>query len=236
MVMQLLITYFLWQAIFTNRDELFGYTQSLILTYILLSSLLRTFIMGTRTQDIGIFIYTGDLSNWLIRPISFLRFCISREIADKGINFLFATFEVIALFVILRPSIFIQTNTEFLLLTVISVIIGTIVFFSFSTLLSYFAFWTHEVWGPRFLSFILIEFFGGILFPLDILPKQLYAISLTLPFPYFIYFPLKLYLGQLSTEGITYGFTIGFFWMICFWLLTNYFWHKGLRTYTAHGR
>ncbi len=236
MVIQLLVTYFLWMAIFSEKKELFGYSQSMILTYILLSSSMRTLTMSTRTQDIGILINSGDLSNWLIRPISFIKNCISREIADKSLNFIFSLLELILLFILLQAPFFVQSNFLVLLLTTFAISLGVLLFFYFSTILSYLAFWTQDIWAPRFLSFIFIEFFAGILFPIDILPKPLLLLSQSLPFHYFIYFPLKVYLGQLSAPMLLQGFTIGIIWVYGLWFISNTLWTKGLRIYTAQGR
>lgn len=235
-VMQLLVTYFLWWAIFSERQDFFGYTQSMILTYILLSSLVRTIVLGTTTMEIGNVINQGDLSNYLIRPIKFLRFYLAQDVADKLLNLSFAVIEVTVLFLILRPQIFIQTNPMYLILTMLAIVIATVLYFYFSFLLGLLGFWTPDIWAPRFLSFVIMEFFAGGLFPLDILPKPLFLVSQSLPFFYFIYFPLKVYLGQLSMPVIAQGLLVGGFWVGGLWLVSNFTWKKGLRVYTAEGR
>lgn len=236
MVMQILVVYFLWWAIFRGHNLLFGYTQGMMLTYILLSSIVRPFSMGTRTQEVGYLINEGDLSNYLIRPVNFIRVYMSRDIADKALNVIFAAVEVTLLYFILKPPIYLQTNVVLLVFTGVALIIGAILFFYFSMMLSYLAFWTPDVWAPRFLSFVLIEFFAGMLFPLDILPKYLFNLSNALPFSYFIYFPLKVYLGQLNFQAVVTGLTVGIVWIFGFKMLSDIMWKKGLQVYTAEGR
>lgn len=234
--MQLLVAYFLWWAIFSEHTTLFGYTQSMILTYILLSSVVRPFVMGTRTQEIGAMINDGSLSNYLIRPINFFRLFFSRDLADKSLNIFFATIEITLLMILLRPSIYLQMNGSVLVLTGFALVIGAMLFFYFSLLLSFLGFWTPDVWAPRFLSLVLVEFFGGMLFPLDILPAPLYQMSSVLPFSYFIYFPLKVYLGQLGSSSILFGMMIGVLWVIGFKFFVEGMWRRGLKIYTAEGK
>lgn len=236
MVMQILVTYFLWWAIFQGHNELFGYSQSQILTYILFTSLARTIVMATRTQEVAMIINNGDLSNLLIRPVGFLGYAISRDIADKSLNIIFSIFEVSMLIFLLHPTIYIQTNVFILSLTLLSLFLGGTLFFYFSLLLSYIGFWTQDIWSPRFLSFIFIEFFAGMLFPLDIMPQLLFKLTQSLPFYYFIYFPIKVYLGQLSMLAIAQGFFIGIVWFGVFWYVSSVIWKKGLRVYTAEGK
>ncbi len=236
LVIQLLVVYFMWWALFSGHHELFGYSQSAMLTYILFSSFVRPFVMGTRTQEVAEYIRSGSLSNYLVRPMNFLGFCASRDVADKLLNVLFALFEIIVLYLLLRPELYIQTDVIVMSLSFIAVIMGMILFFYFSLLISYMGFWTPDVWAPRFLSFVFAEFFTGALFPLDILSGPLYLISKSLPFYYFIYFPLKVYLGQLSSMEIIQGFSIGLVWTAGLWLLARVVWSRGLLAYTAEGK
>ncbi len=236
MVMQLLVAYFLWLAIFTNKQQLFGYTQSMMLTYVLFVNVVRTIVGGTRTQDIGVMIQSGALSNYLIRPLNFFRFAISRDIGDKALNALCALGEFLLLFALFRPEIYLQTNIVTLLASIIALTFSVIMFFEFSLLLSFLGFWTNEIWAPRFISFVLMEFLGGVLFPLDILPKALFSIAQILPFGYFIYFPIKVYLGQLTLPDMMSGLSVSIFWVIFFWYLVQRTWKRGLGAYTAEGK
>ncbi len=226
----------MWLAIFSEHKELFGYTQAAMLTYVLFSSFVHPFVMGTRTQEVSEFIRSGSLSNYLVRPMRFLGFCASRDIADKLLNVIFAVFEIIVLYFLLRPPLMIQTNVVMTLLAFVALVMGMILFFYFSLLISYFGFWTSDVWAPRFLLYVMMEFFTGALFPLDILPAPLYALSQSLPFYYFIYFPLKVYLGQLAPMAMLQGFLVGLVWVGGLWGLAHIVWMRGLRVYTAEGK
>lgn len=236
MLVQHVVTYFLWLAIFSGQSMLFGYTQSMMLTYVLLSVVIRPLTLGTRTQDVGTMINNGSLSNYLVRPIHFFTFLWSRDITDKIVNIFFAIIEIVILIVLLKPQVFVQTNFVILLLVFFSATMGIVLFFYFSLLLSLLGFWTSDIWAPRFFSFVLVEFFAGNLFPLDILPNQLFVFSSFLPFGYFVYFPLKIYIGQLTSTSLLQGFLIGIVWIAIFKIITDVVWSKGLKVYTAEGR
>ncbi len=235
-VIQRLVVYFLWWAIFSNRQEIFGYTQSTMLTYILVSNIIGTIVLGTTTMSIGNMINSGELSNFLIRPLSFFRYFIARDIGDKLMNVSFSIVEVLLLFALLRPPIAAPTNPLIWVWFLVAVAIGIAMYFLFSFLLGLLGFWSADIWAPRFLSFVIMEFFAGGLFPLDILPTPLFALSQSLPFSYFLYFPLKVYLGQLSSTAVVQGLMIGILWCVGFWYLVSIVWKKGLRVYTAEGR
>lgn len=80
------------------------------------------------------------------------------------------------------------------------------------------------------------SFLAGAYFPLDILPKPIFAVFQLLPFGYSLYFPLKVYLGQLSLTQIYFGLLISIVWVFGLLLIAQFVWTKGLKVYTAWGK
>ena len=236
MVMQILVVYFLWWAIFSNRQVFAGYTESMMLTYILLSSVVRTIVLSTTTMEIEDIINEGNLSNHLVRPFSFFSYYIARDTGDKLLNLLCSVVEVAALLLILRPPIFIQGSPLVIVGAFAAAGLGMVLYFLYNMIFGFMGFWTQDVWAPRFLSFVIMEFLAGSIFPLDILPKTLFLISKSLPFYYFLYFPLGIYLGKITGWDLVYGFAGAFLWVGIFAIAVRYLWRKGLRAYTAEGR
>lgn len=236
-VLQLLVTYFLWWAIFQTREgEIFGYTQSLILTYILGTSFLRAIVFSSRTAEVGDEINRGNLTNFLLKPISYLKYWFTRDLADKLLNISFALFELTAIYFLLRPNLFLQTNFLNLFFFVLAIPLALVLYFYINFLLGLLAFWTPDVWAPRFVFLIFLEFFAGALFPLDILPSFLFETLKILPFSYLLFFPLKIYLGQVNFTQIIQGFLISLVWILFFYQLIQFVWRRGLRIYSAEGR
>jgi ABC-2 type transport system permease protein len=236
MVMQILVTYFLWWAIFSNRQVFAGYTESMMLTYILLSSVVRTIVLSTTTMEIGDIIHEGNLSNHLVRPFSFFSYYIARDTGDKLLNLLCSVVEVAVLLLILRPPIFIQGSPLVIVSAFAAAGLGMVLYFLYNMIFGFMGFWTQDVWAPRFLSFVIMEFLAGSIFPLDILPKTLFFISKSLPFYYFLYFPLGIYLGKITGWDLVYGFAGACVWIGIFALAVRFLWSRGLHVYTAEGR
>lgn len=235
-VLWFLMGYFLWNAIMPTTGNLFGYSRNLMLTYILVASFMSAIVSSSRTSEVGENINSGNLSIFLLKPFSYFKYWFSRDIGDKLMNISFALLELTILFLLLKPPIFIQTNLFILLLTVLAVGLAILLNFFIGMILSMIAFWSPEVWGPRFIFYILVSYFGGSFFPLDILPTQLFNIFRLLPFTYLYYFPTKIYLGNISFSEILIGFAISTAWCFLLYLVTSMVWKKGLRIYEAYGR
>lgn len=235
-IIGVLTIYFLWLSILPKNTTLAGYNQQLMLTYILGTSIISSIVMSSRTAEIGENINNGDLSIFLIRPINYFKYWFAKDMGDKLMNILFSIAELSILYFILKPSLFVQTNIIFLFPFIIATILGLFLYFFFSCLLGLFGFWSPDVWGPRFIFYVVVSFFAGGLFPLDILPKPIFTFFQALPFTYFLYFPLKIYLGQLSMTQIFIGLLIAVVWIFLLNKILQFTWNKGLKQYSAVGR
>lgn len=234
--LQLLTLYFFWLAMTSQTSNLFGYSQKLMITYILGTSLIGSIVLSSKTGEVGENINNGDLSIFLIRPINYFYYWLARDLGDKAMNILFSIFELTILYLIFHPSLFVQTDFVFIILSFLSTILALILYFLFNLLLGFIGFWSPEIWGPRFIFYIIITFFAGGLFPLDILPNALFSVFKLLPFSYLLYFPIKIYLGQINITEIYTGIFVSLAWIIFMYLIVKSVWIKGLRSYTAQGR
>lgn len=235
-VLNLLITYFLWIAILPVGKTLFGYSQTLMVTYILGTAFIGSLVTSSRSASIGDQIVSGELSNFLVRPFNYFFYWFARDAGDKAINVAFALCEFSLIFLLLRPPLFLQTNVFSLVIFSLAVLLAIGIFFTFNMLTGIAGFWVEETWSLRFLIFIIIQFLAGGLFPLDILPKPLATLFSFLPFPYLLYFPMKIYLGQLSFPQIFFGLGVSLVWLILLWQVAMVFWRIGLKNYSAQGR
>lgn len=234
-VLQLLVVYFVWWTVFESQSSIFGYTQSSILTYILVAALIRAIILSSRVIDVAGQINEGNVVNFLLKPLSFIGYYFSRDIADKLLNISFVVVEITLLILLLKPQIVVQTDPVILFLVFVAALSGVLLYFSIAFILGMSAFWLENAWGAYFLLFVFTEGLGGGLFPIDILPNGISQTLMLTPFPYLIYFPAKLYVGGLSDGQIIQGFLSLGFWLIGMWFIMSKVLEKGLKRFTAFG-
>lgn len=235
-VVGLLISYFLWTSVMPDKGMLFGYSKELMVTYVLLAPIIYSIVFSTRTHEMAENINNGDLSLFLIKPFGYFKYWFARDFGDKAMNISFCLVEFGLLILILKPNIFLQKNPLYLTLFLISVVLAIVLHFFIGCLMSMIGFWSPEVWAPRFIFYTLVSFFAGSMFPLDILPTGLFNFLKLLPFTYLQYYPVKIYLGQLSLMEVLQGFSISLVWIGIAYFSVKAVWRKGLRMYTAAGR
>jgi len=236
-VVSFLALFFFWQAVYSGRQEIFGYQREQMLSYIVGVSVLRGIVFGSRTADLAGMIRSGDLVNrFLLRPWSIVKAFFCRDLAAKFLDIIFITLEIYLISRLMRVELFLPKSWGMIILFVIACLLSTLLYFFISFLLSTIAFWVDNVWAPRWLfGIIFLEFMSGAFFPLDVLPSFVLKIINLTPFPYLIYFPLKIGLGQLAFGKIASVLMIMVFWLILAVLLTGSVWRKGLKSYSAYG-
>ena len=237
-ILQFFGVYFLWLAIFINQDTVFDYSKSVMLTYVVGTAILRSFVFSSRSVSVGVEIANGDLNNYLVKPLSYLKNWLSRDLADKLLNIIFLTIELFLIVLIIKPPIIAPPSFFHLIIFFFAVILAMMMYFLFSFLISSFTFWypEHDGWPLRFFIFMIIEFLAGGLFPLDILPKLAFKIFSFLPPAYLIFYPIQIYLGRLDFNQMSSTILIMLAWLLVLYKLSRIVWKKGLKIYGAYGR
>lgn len=206
-----------------------------MLTYILLMSFLSDLIFSSKIHEISVEIMHGDIINRILKPLSFFSFIITKELADKLVNVTFSLIEIFLLILILNPPLVLPHSLDAFIVALIFILIGIILSFFVSWSISMIAFWSSEIWAPRFIYFMMVFMLAGNYFPLDILPELLYNILLFTPFPYFIFIPAQIYLKGIPSITPVY-LVMGTFWIMIFYTISQYLWHKGMKEYSFYGK
>ncbi|NCO12039.1 MAG: hypothetical protein AUJ41_01020 [Candidatus Pacebacteria bacterium CG1_02_43_31] len=223
-----------WTVIFTSNNSAFGYSKESMITYIFLVAFLQSMIIASSLNGLASRLYSGEISNYLLKPINLFGLFAIQEIADKIKNLLFLFLESLFLFLIFKPIIVFPDLKLFLLFLIWS-FGGLILNFIITLLFGSLGFWSPQVWGPKFLFFMILDFTAGKLFPLDILPIMLQKIIYLTPFPYLSFVQIQLFLNRLNSQDILKHTVILVFWIFILGTITNKIWKKGLKSYESVG-
>lgn len=224
-----------WTVIFTSNSSAFNYTQDSMITYIFLVSFLQSMIIASALNGLAYQVYSGEISNHLLKPFNLFSYFAVQEIADKAKNIGFLLIEIFILFLIFKPII-VLPQLGVLSLFILWSFLGMILNFIISLLFGAFGFWSPDTWGPRFLFFMILNFTAGKMFPLDILPEVIQKILYLTPFPYLSFVQIQLFLGRLNSQEIFNHSLILVIWLILLGGFASLLWKKGLKSYESVGR
>ena len=228
--------YFLWSALLVQGNQVLGYNREQLLTYVLMMTLLRAWVLGCVTDRIPSEIAKGKIIDVLLRPISYMGYWATQDVANKSINLLSAVLELTLFILCVSAPLFYPKDLVVWLGFGFSTLLAMVLYFQMSYMLGVLGFWTSQSWGPRFSFEVILEFCAGAYFPIDFLPLVAQKVLHLLPFPYLIFYPLSIYLERVPKEDIFQILLTQMVWIFILGLLTRYLWVKGIKRFSAEGR
>lgn len=233
-----LIVVFLWMAVYrgAGRGAIGGYSLAEMITYLLGSGLINTFILNTaENPETSQSIQDGTLSGLLIQPISPCSIWLARDLGSKVFFAVLGLIGYGVVFLCFRNYILLSVGLQQLLLFALAAALGGLLQFLLFQALSLLAFWVENTYGLRFTMRVIMEVVGGAIIPLSFFPQTLQAIFSVLPFPLMIYLPMRIYLGKISADEVMLQFLAEGAWIVGLAFLNMVIWQRGVRRYVSMG-
>lgn len=226
----------IWLAIFASVDVVGGYDRHEMVTYVTLTWLFTFFTSTYGIEDhVSQHIRDGKLSEFLIKPISYLRYMTVLSLGRSSLPSFYGIFVIFAFMAIFRKMLVFPDSPWAVLLIIAILLVGILIRLLLSIMVGMISFWTNDVSGINYTINTIIRFFSGNFAPLNLLPKALYNFTLWTPFVYITYFPAQIYLGKVDAVRGVYGLMIEILWLFILYWLIKAIWHFGVRKYEASG-
>lgn len=236
-VFYFLMVYFLWTGVFSDNTQVFGYNQTQILTYIFATLFVGTVVRSQLSLEIGGEIASGNITNYLVRPVGYLKYWFTRDLANKSLNTAFSLLEISLLFMIFKPVLKLPSDPLYIILFLLSLSTAVVIAFFVGVLVRSMAFWSPDnTWAATFFYMVVGDLLSGTIFPLDVLPPLVYNLLQLTPFPYMTYIPTVVFLEKFDPATTIRLVAQSFIWVALISFLTMRVWKKGLRAYAAEGK
>ena len=235
----LMATIYLWRTIYADKGEMGtvgNYSLAAMTSYYLLVTIVDSLTAVSEDDwQIAADIKDGNISQFLLKPIDYLVYRLCLFLSGRLIYTMVAAGPV-ALFIFLLRDYFVPpASATALAWFIVSVILTALLQFFLSYTMALLAFWVMEVSTFIFIAFAFEYIAGGHLFPLDILPAGAQMVLSFTPFPYLLFFPVSIYLGQATTLALHQGLLIQLGWVVGFYAAARFVWSRGVRKYSAVG-
>lgn len=227
--------YSFWNALLGAKQSFMGYSRPEMLTYVLIMNVLRSFVFTGRGWQLVGEISNGKIASYLVRPLSYHGYALSLDLAQKTVHVLSAVFEISLLAFLVRGELYIPQSSMAWMLFVVAAVISSLLFFFMEFLISTLAFWTSESGGPLFCFELFLQFAAGAFFPLDVLPPALRTALSATPFPYMVFFPIRILLGKVGPSQACRLIAFESLWLAAFAAASVALWRRGLNSYSAEG-
>ncbi|KKU90901.1 MAG: hypothetical protein UY21_C0015G0016 [Microgenomates group bacterium GW2011_GWA1_48_10] len=226
----------LWGTIFRGKQSVGGFDLGQIVTYYILVELIDIFYMTASARVLTRDINTGDLSNYLVKPINYWNYLL---FYSYGNQLGYVSLGIVILLVASRilPSLFfVQTNIIFIIQTALLLSVSSMLYFQIFFLIGAMTFWLSD--SSHFRSGVkqLIGVLGGRWAPLAFFPLWAQEILNYTPFPYLFNFVVKAYQGGLKPTEFLNLFCIELLWLGALLFVGRIVWKKGMISYASFGK
>jgi ABC-2 type transport system permease protein len=174
----------------------------------------------------------GHLSHFLLRPFSPIWHYIAGHIGERLVR-LPVVLALIGLCFALYPSAAFVPSLSDLLLGFAVIAFVLLTRFVMQLASAMMCFYTDRASNIETLQFTAYMFLSGAIAPLEMFPPQVRAFAELTPYPYFVYLPARILMGEPAP--VAQGFTVMTLWGLVFLGLQQIGWRRGLRHYSSYG-
>lgn len=231
-----LVTIWLWQGIAAGRTSIGGFSETELVTYLIGTSFIASYyFLAAQGDEINDEINRGFLSVILVRPLSPLLTWFVRDQARKLMTLTVGGSGLLLVALYYRQLLLPPADLSAVALLIIFVLLGSVLHFLLFSLFALFAFWSEQTWGERFMLRIVGELAAGVIIPLSLLPHVIYQTAAFLPFKFFAYVPMQLYLGKLEPSAVVGELIQLVGWLAVLGVSVLVTLRRGLRAYAGEG-
>lgn len=226
----LLITYFLWNAIYQSspNDVINGFNFQEMVIYIFIARIVTDMIHVELLWIIGDDIKTGSIAMQLIKPISYRTRLFAQSFGQMGAFVSIIAGPILIIGTILLHYALNIPYPSFLgvILFIVTVILAYFILLYLDFILGMVAFKTLATFGIGNLKGAIINFLSGALIPLSFFPLWAQDIFHFLPFSSVIYTPTMILMGKYNIDMAINAIIIQIIWVIILMLCANFVWKK----------
>ena len=233
----LLGTVFIWGAIFEAKGGgINSFDYASVVYYFLLVLVLDSLITpGDDEWQVATDIRDGQMNAFLVKPMNYLVYRLALFVSNRLLYTLMTLPVIILVFVVFRHYLVWPSSGTTWILTIISVFMAASLQFLIAYSVAMLAFWMLEISTVVFIIYSFEYFLSGHMFPLGLMPMAFQNILKLLPFPYEIYFPISIFMGQVHGAELWKGLLIQFCWVLIIAFGADTLWQRGLKQYQAVG-
>ena len=225
------IQWVLWYALFKigGAKEIAGMGYTDMIHYTMISLLFTQVRGGDHDFELAEMIRSGQLSNYLLRPVGVVEFVWLRGVAPRLFIAALCLVAGIALEIHLGVSPVRMIGSMFM------AILGNIIHYQLGAALATVSFLWEEAYSVLMVKNMAVSFLSGELLPLTLFPPSMQWIWKSTPFYLFVYGPTQFALGRWSTEMYWQQIGISFAWIIGAFILIRVSWSLGTKRYLSLG-
>lgn len=210
-----------------------GFTPEKFAAYFALVFLIGEIVSSTAAEEIESDIHSGDIGSYLLKPFNIAIYYYLVEMASAMVRITPIFFLVAGVFLCSKAGDYL--SLKYFLPAMLCVIFGFTINYLLYFVGGLAAFWSDQASSFDMVLTYMLTLFGGVLAPLALYPAWMQSILEWSPFPYIINFPIRVMMGELTSEQVVNGLVFQVVLVVSLSLLAHLVWAKGVKRYSVFG-
>lgn len=231
--LEILAQILIWVALLGSGSR-FDTTLTQMVTYLILTRIISMLFATSAGDEISAKINDGSIANDFARPLNFKMYLLCGELGGNLFKVL-VVFVPIGVVVGLLYGFMLPPTPLQGLAFLASLALGALLTFYYGYVLGLFSFWLirnpFTKWHFRNVELI----FSGQFFPLWLYPAWLSRLTEFLPFRYFTYEPLAIYLGKTPVSEIPRVLALQAIWLALLYAAERLLWRRACKKVLVQG-
>lgn len=223
----------IYKALYSGAEEVNGITFSMVTTSFVLSLCLSN-VYTFNDEFIEKKLKDGSIANEFLKPVNFRGRILFENLGE---NFFNICFNFLPVFLIASFFSDVQNpnSIKSFILFIISAILGYLILWEISFIVQALAFWMYRVWGIATIKDVVIYIFSGSAIPLWFMPDWVLNFIKLTPFDSIYFTPVKLYLGQISSNDFIFNLGRQSLWIAILYIIGEILWKYGEKKVVVQG-
>ncbi|MGK5085567.1 ABC-2 family transporter protein [Bdellovibrionota bacterium FG-1] len=225
------IQWVLWYALFKlgGANQVAGMNYLDMVHYTLTSLLFSQIRGGDLDFELAEMVRSGQLSNYLLRPVSLMEFVYLRGLGPKLL------IAGLALLIGVSVGMSIGLSPGRLVASMGLALIGNLIHFQLSAAIAAASFIWEEAYSILMVKNMIVGLLSGELLPLNMFPHSMQWIWKATPFYLYVFGPTQYALGHWSHWEFIQQLGIAGLWLLVGWGLIRVTWGHGIKHYLSLG-
>lgn len=198
------------------------------ITYTLINTLIIKKCLICISGELSTSIYNGNIEIDIIRPITIKRI-LTMKIIGRNIFSLCSFSLPIIVVTIFLWGIQKPFDCIALMYSMITAILGQIIFWLYESILGYTAFWLKANWYLFYIELAVLGVFGGTVIPMWFYPSWLQTICKWLPFKYIGYESIDIYLHGCEQYVFIEIILMQVGWIVILFICEKIIWSRAIK-------
>ncbi len=234
LVVEPVIFLMVWQAAATTQGGLAGnYSPGDFAAYFMVMMVVNHLTFTWIMYQYSYLIREGMLAARLLYPIHPIHKDICDNVCYKLLTVTLLVPVLVLMYVVFKPNFQIGMSNVLAFLPALAM--AGLSRFLLEWSLAQLAFWIVDTGATNLSYMIVMMFFSGRIAPIDLFPAGFEAVASSLPFRWFLAFPVEVLLGTLDWPAVQTGYLIQLGWCAGIWILMNLVWKVAIRQFGAVG-